>query len=46
MGLATVHAESAKAEKYAYLDHAYLFQPVAFEICGAVGPDSIYVFPS
>ena len=34
-------AETGKAKKYAHLDHAYLFQPVAFETCGTVGPESM-----
>ena len=40
-GGATALAETGKAKKYAHLDHAYLFQPVAFETCGTVGPESI-----
>ena len=40
-GGATAHAETGKAKKYAHLDHAYLFQPVAFETCGTVGPESM-----
>ena len=40
-GGAAALAESGKAKKYARLDHAYLFQPVAFETCGTVGPESM-----
>ena len=40
-GGAAALAESGKAKKYAHLDHAYLFQPVAFETCGTVGPESM-----
>ena len=40
-GGAAAHAERAKARKYAHLDHAYRFQPVAFETCGTIGPESL-----
>ena len=40
-GGAVAHAETGKVKKYAHLDHAYLFQPVAFETCGTVGPESM-----
>ena len=40
-GGAAAHAERAKAWKYAHLDHAYRFQPVAFETCGTIGPESL-----
>ena len=43
-GGAAAHAETGKAKKYAHLDHAYLFQPVAFETCGTVGSESM-LFP-
>ena len=36
------HAETEKAKKYAHLDRAYQFQPIAVETCGAVGSDSMY----
>ena len=37
---AAAHAETVKAKKYAHLDRAYQFQPIAMATCGAVGPDS------
>ena len=40
-GGAAAHAETEKAKKYAHLDRAYQFQPIAVETCGAVGPDSM-----
>ena len=40
-GGAAALAETGKAKKYAHVDHAYLFQPVAFETCGTVGPESM-----
>ena len=39
-GEAVVHTEAEKA-KYAHLDRAYQFQPIAVETCGAVSPDSM-----
>ena len=40
-GGAVAHAETEKAKKYAHLDQAYQFQPIAVETCHAVGPDCI-----
>ena len=40
-GGAAAHAESEKAKKYAHLDQAYQFQPIAVETCGTVGPESM-----
>ena len=40
-GGAAAHAETEKAKKYAHLDQAYQFQPIAVETCGVVGPDSM-----
>ena len=34
-------AESAKANRYAQLDPVYQSQPIALEICGSIGPDSL-----
>ena len=39
-GGAAAHAEEEKAKKYAHLDSMYLFQPVALETCGTIGPKS------
>ena len=40
-GGAAAQAERNKARKYAHLDRAYMFQPVAFETCGTMGPESL-----
>ena len=40
-GGAAAHAETEKTKKYAHLDRAYQFQPIALETCGVVGPDSM-----
>lgn len=39
-GCVAGHAEGKKAEKYAHLAPAYLFQPIAIETTGAIGPQS------
>ena len=40
-GGAATHAEKEKVKKYAHLDHAYIFQPIAFETSGTIGYDSM-----
>ena len=39
-GGAARHAEKEKSKKYAHLDQCYHFQPIAFETCGAFGPET------
>ena len=39
-GGAAAHAEEEKIKKYAHLDSIYVFQPVAIETCGSIGPVS------
>ena len=41
VGVAAAHAEEEKVKKYPHLDRRYLFQPVALETTGVVGPDSM-----
>ena len=40
-GGAAAHAEGAKAQKCAHLDHACRFRPVAFKTCCTIGPESL-----
>ena len=40
-GGAAAVAEDGKNHTYAHLDRAYIFQPIAMETSGAVGPDSL-----
>ena len=40
-GGAAITAEKDKSRKYAHLDKAYLFQPIAVETCGSMGPDTL-----
>ena len=40
-GGAATHAEKEKVKKYAHLDYAYIFQPIAFETSGTIGYDSM-----
>ena len=40
-GTAAAYAEKEKVKKYSHLAQGYLFQPVALETTGAVGPDSM-----
>ena len=40
-GGAATHAEKEKGKRYAYLNHAYIFQPIAFETSGTIGSDSV-----
>ena len=39
-GGAAAHVEEEKIKKYAHLDSIYIFQPVAIETCGSIGPVS------
>ena len=39
-GGAAGHAEKEKSKKYAHLDQCYHFQHIAFETCGAFGPET------
>ena len=38
---AAITAEKDKSRKYAHLDKAYLFQPIAVETCRSMGPDTL-----
>ena len=40
-GGAATHAEKEKGKRYAHLDHAYIFQPIAFETSSTIGSDSM-----
>ena len=40
-GGAAALAERDKSRKYSHLDRSYLFQPIAVETCGSMGPDSL-----
>ena len=40
-GGAAAAAEKNKHSKYAHLDRSYVFQPIAVETCGTIGPDSL-----
>ena len=40
-GGAAALAEKDKARKYAHLDRSYIFQPLAVETIGSMGPDSL-----
>ena len=40
-GGAAAAAEKNKQSKYAHLDRSYVFQPIAVETCGTIGPDSL-----
>ena len=40
-GGAAAHAEKEKARKYAHLDRAYCFMPIAFETSGFIGHESM-----
>ena len=40
-GGAAAAAEKNKQSKYAHLDRSYVFQPIAVETCGTIGPGSL-----
>ena len=41
VGSTAAHAEKEKIKKYSHLGRCYLFQPVAFETLGTIGPESM-----
>ena len=41
VGSTAAHPEKEKIKKYSLLGHCYLFQPVAFETLGTIGPESM-----
>ena len=41
VGSTAAHAEKEKIKKYSHLGRCYLFQLVAFETLGTIGPESM-----
>ena len=44
-GGAAAAAEKDKLRKYTRLDRSYVFQPIALETCGSIGPYSLCFLP-